>query len=144
VTNPDPTQPSNPAALPGEALRVLVIDDDDAIRSMLKELLESYKCVVHAHASPLKALEMFTREGKNFDVVLLDYYMPHMDGAKTFEWIRKINPTIKVLLCSGADELRLRQIQAQYKVDGYIRKPFRTRELISLLFKAAGRPVPAL
>jgi CheY-like chemotaxis protein len=124
-------------------LRVLVIDDDDSIRNVIKELLESHQCAVTGYASPLRALEVFTREGRNYDIVLLDYYMPHMDGAKTFEWIRKINPTIKVLLCSGADELRLRQLQAQYKVDGYIRKPFRTKELVAVVFKAAGRPVPA-
>jgi len=126
----------------GPALRVFVIDDDEAIRNILKETLEAQGFTVSTHGNPVKALEVFTREHGNFDLVLLDYYMPQMDGAKTFEWLRKLNPSIKVLLCSGADELRLRQLQAQYKVDGYIRKPFRSHELVKLLHRVAGRTPP--
>lgn len=131
-------------ATTSQPVRVLAIDDDDAFRNTLKELIEPHGFQVSSAGNPVKALEMFTREHGNFDLVLLDYYMPHMDGAKTFEWLRKLNPKIKVILCSGADELRLRQIQSQYKVDAYIRKPFRTQELVRLMCQVTGRPLPSL
>src|SRR5437762_1048036 len=89
-------------------VRVLAIDDNDDFRTMIKELLEPMGFNVKTAAHPVKALEMFTRNKENFDLVLLDYYLPQLDGCKTFEWLRKMNPKIKVIICSGAEELRLR------------------------------------
>ena len=84
-------------------------------------------------ANPVKALEQFTREKDKFQLVLLDYYMPQLDGAKTFEWIKKLCPPVKVIIVSGAEELRLRQILAQHPIDGYIRKPFRLQEALHII-----------
>ena len=78
--------------------------------------------------NPVKALEVFTREKGNIDLVLVDYFMPDLDGAATFEWLRKLNPKIKVLLCSGADALKLKQVCVQYRIDDYIQKPFRIHD----------------
>ena len=61
----------------------------------------------------------------------------------TFEWLRKISPTVKVIVCSGADELRLRQIQASHKIDGYIHKPFRVKEALDLINRVMRQPVRA-
>jgi CheY-like chemotaxis protein len=119
-----------------------VIDDNEVFRNTMKDLLEAQGFVVSVVGNPVKALEQFNRDRHICDLVLLDYFMPQMDGAKTFEWLRKINPDIKIILCSGADELRLRQIQAQYQVQHYIRKPFRTQELVNLIYRVMGRPLP--
>jgi CheY-like chemotaxis protein len=81
----------------------------------------------------VKALEKFTQEKDAFQLVLLDYYMPQLDGAKTFEWLKKLNPNVKVIIVSGAEELRLRQILAQHPIDGYIRKPFRVQEALQII-----------
>jgi two-component system, cell cycle sensor histidine kinase and response regulator CckA len=130
------------ASVAGPRLRVLAIDDEEQFRNAIKELLEPLGFEVKTTGDPVKALELFTHGQGNYDVVLLDYFMPRMDGAKAFEWLRKLNPKIKVILCSGADELRLRQLQTQHKVDGCIRKPFRTQELVQLVCKVTGRPLP--
>ena len=106
-------------------MRVLAIDDNEDFRTTLKELLEPLGFEVHTAANPVKALEIFTRDKNSYELVLLDYYMPQLDGAKTFEWLRKLNPKVKVIIVSGAEELRLRQIQVQHPIDGYIHKPFR-------------------
>lgn len=99
----------------------------------MKDMLEPERFEVVTIGSPVKALELFSAQKESFDLVLLDYYMPHLDGAKTFEWLRKLNPNIKVLICSGADELRLRQIAAQHNVNGFIRKPFHVDDVIALI-----------
>jgi CheY-like chemotaxis protein len=137
------TPKNNPTNTPQNAIRVLVIDDDETFRNTIKELLDPLGFSVNAIGSPVKALEMFTRSKESFDVVLLDYYMPQLDGAKTYEWIRKLAPEAKVIICSGADELRLRQLRVQYQLTTYIRKPFRTQELVKLIYQTIGRPVPA-
>jgi len=113
--------------------RILVIDDNDEFRSLVTELLRPLGFEVHAVANPVKGLEKFTQEKEGFQLVLLDYYMPQLDGAKTFEWLKKLNPNVKVIIVSGGEELRLRQILAHHPIDGYIRKPFRVQEAIHII-----------
>jgi two-component system, cell cycle sensor histidine kinase and response regulator CckA len=125
---------------PQQRIRVLVIDDSLEFRNLIKDMLDPKRFDVLAMGSPVNALELFSREKDSFDLILLDYYMPHLDGAKTFEWLRKLNPNIKVIICSGADELRLRQIAAQYDVNGFIRKPFHVNEVIELIEKTVREP----
>ena len=117
----------------GERKRVLAIDDNEEFRNLIKELLEPHGFDVCGVANPVKALEEFSREKDKFHLVLLDYYMPQLDGAKTFEWLKKLSPTMKVIIVSGAEELRLRQILAQHPIDGYIRKPFRLQEALHII-----------
>ena len=96
-------------------------------------MLKHHGFDVFAVANPLKALDQFSREKDKFQLVLLDFHMPQLDGAKTFEWIRKISPNVKVIIVSGADELRLRQILTKHPIDGYIRKPFRIEEALHMI-----------
>jgi DNA-binding response OmpR family regulator len=127
---------------PERRIRVLVIDDNAEFRSLIKDMLDETRFDVLAMGSAVNALELFSREKESFDLILLDYYMPHLDGAKTFEWLHKLNPNVKVLICSGADELRLRQIVTEYKINGYIRKPFHVKEVIELIEKTVNEPTP--
>jgi two-component system, cell cycle sensor histidine kinase and response regulator CckA len=145
LTNNSPTQAEaadaqDPALGTGQRMRVLAIDDNDAFCTMLTELLEPLGFEVKTAASPVKALELFTREKDSIQLVILDYYMPQLGGAKTFEWLRKLNPDVKVIVCSGAEELRLRQIQAQHKIDGYLQKPFHLQEALQLIHRVTQLP----
>jgi CheY-like chemotaxis protein len=147
LTTSSPTQAEtadtqDPAVGAAQRVRVLAIDDNDAFRALLTELLEPLGFEVKTVANPVKALELFTREKDSFQLVILDYYMPQLDGGKTFEWLRKLNPNVKVIICSGAEELRLRQIQAQHKIDGYLHKPFRVDEAMHLIHRVTQLPVP--
>jgi two-component system, cell cycle sensor histidine kinase and response regulator CckA len=125
----------------GKQVNVLAVDDNDDFRAIIVEMLAPLGFEVQTAASPVKALELFQREKDKYNLVLLDYYMPQLDGAKTFEWMRKLNPNVKVIICSGADELRLRQLQAQYKIDGYLHKPFRIPEALQMIQRVMGMPV---
>jgi CheY-like chemotaxis protein len=136
-----PAAPAAPVAAATPRLAVLAIDDNSDFLQLLKDLLEPCGYEVHTAGNPVKALEVFQRDKNKYKLVLLDYYMPQLDGAKTFEWLRKISPDVRVIVCSGADELRLRQIQAQHKIDGYIHKPFRVKEALDLINRVVNRPV---
>ena len=131
-------QPTPPAT--AQRVRMMVIDDNEEFCSLVKQLLEAQGFEVLVVTNPVKALEVYTHEKDTIQVVLVDYYMPQLDGGKTFEWLRKLNPNVKVLICSGADELRLRQIQAQYAIDGYIHKPFRIQEALFVIRQAMAKP----
>ena len=126
----------------GPGVGVLVIDDNDQFRMMMTELLRPLGFEVRTAGNPVKALELFTHENDAIKLVFLDYYMPQLDGAKTFEWLRKLNPDVKVVICSGADELHLRQIQTQHNIDGYLHKPFRIQEAVQLIRRFVQVPDP--
>jgi CheY-like chemotaxis protein len=145
MTNTPQTEASaqNPVASDDRPL-VLAIDDNDDFRDMIVELLEPVGFEVKTAANPVKGLELFTQNKDKVKLVILDYYMPQLDGAKTFEWLRKLNPDVKVIICSGAEELRLRQIQAQYKIDGYLHKPFRVQEALQLIRRVTRLPALAV
>lgn len=140
----DPLEARVPALSADARPSVLVIDDNDGFRAMIAEMLEPMGFEVKTAANPVKGLELFRQDPGHYDLVIVDYYMPQLDGAKTFEWLRKLNPDVKVVICSGADELRLRQIQAQHKIDGYLHKPFRVQEAIQLICRVTRLPIPTL
>jgi DNA-binding response OmpR family regulator len=128
-TTPTRVTPLRDTVRPGQRpMRVLAIDDNDDFRMLVKEILEAKGYEIETANNPMKALEMFRTCGSNYDLVLLDYYMPQLDGGKTCEWLRRFNPQVKIIICSGADEFHLRQIQTKYQIDGYIHKPFRIDE----------------
>ena len=122
-----------PLTADGTRIRVLAIDDDEEFLKPVKELLEPYGVDVDAFTDPVKALDMFSREKDNFDLVLLDYNMPKLDGAKTFVLLKKLNPDVKVILVSCLEELHLRQFLAQHPVDDYIHKPFHIQDALEVI-----------
>jgi CheY-like chemotaxis protein len=71
--------------------------------------------------------------------------MPKLDGTQTLEWLKKLNPNVKVIIVSGIEELRLRPILAQHPIDGYIRKPVVILEALHIIrhvmTKTGAKPV---
>ena len=143
MTAQQPTAPASAATTASAGARtcVLAIDDNTDFLQLLKDMLEPCGFEVHTAVNPVKALEVFQRDKNKYQLILLDYYMPQLDGAKTFEWLRKLSPTVKVIVCSGADELRLRQIQSQHKIDAYIHKPFRVKEALETIHRVVRKPM---
>jgi CheY-like chemotaxis protein len=117
----------------GTRIQALLVDDDEEFCNLLKELLEPCGVDIKAVTDPVEALEIFTREKDNFHLVLLDYYMPHLNGTQMWGRLKELNPNVKVILVSAVDEFRLKQILAQCPMDGYIRKPFRIRVAIEVI-----------
>lgn len=80
--------------------RLLVIDDDDLVRASLQVLLEAadHEIVLVANGrGGITALK-----GGGFDLVICDVFMPEMDGFETLQAIRRTNPTLPVVVISGA------------------------------------------
>jgi CheY-like chemotaxis protein len=128
-------QPSEPTgeATPRSDIRILIIDDDNINAMLAKSVLERNGCTVQIASNPVKALEKYARDKDAIDLVIVDYFMPTLDGGETVLHLRKLNPEVKVLLFSGADEMRLRQIIRQYHIEGYLHKPLRKDEVLELI-----------
>ena len=109
------------------SLHILVVDDDDRIRSLLKDYLSENKYIVSTAENAEEAkkkIEIF-----NFDIIVLDIMMPGQDGYELTKDIkRKINIPIILLTAKGEVENRIKGLEIG--ADDYIGKPFEPKELL--------------
>lgn len=114
-------------------IRILIIDDDNINAMLARSVLERNGCTVQIATNPVRALEQYAHEKDEIDLLLVDYFMPTLDGGATIQHLRKLKPDVKVLLFSGADEMRLRQIIRQHRIEGYLHKPLRKEEALQVI-----------
>ncbi len=123
-----PEEPEVKPGKPARPLRVLVVDDDDLIRTSVPAMLQSLGYGVDAVASGLEALNRLER-GRSYDVVLLDMNMPGLTGLETLARIRLREPDLPVILSSGFLD---REVEAMLAGDPSITllaKPYSLSEL---------------
>jgi DNA-binding response OmpR family regulator len=110
------------------AAKVLVVDDDEDIRSLLRVLLERAGAVVFEAPDGRDGLREF--HARRPDLVILDVSMPEIDGWQMLDRIRDMSDVPVLMLTARADELeRVRGLQAG--ADDYVVKPFGKQELIA-------------
>jgi CheY-like chemotaxis protein len=112
--------------------RVLLVDDDAAIRTMMRLTLEDKGFAVIAAASVTEALKLITTE--NFDVLITDLHMPDpSDGFAVITAMRHIQPKALTLLVSGYPDTKSAMDAILLEADEIIIKPFETGKLVDLL-----------
>ena len=111
-------------------LKVLVVDDEPQVLSIIKSLLDHHGCNVLSADKGQEALEVIERHKANLDLVILDIQMPDMTGDKVYIRLKEIKPGLKVLISSGLEEYTaLKNILLDPK-DKFIKKPFRMSDLM--------------
>jgi signal transduction histidine kinase/FixJ family two-component response regulator len=109
----------------GEAkLRVLVVDDEIAIREVLRESLEAEGCEVVVADSGEMALKLYDARAGNLDVVFTDIGMPEMSGWELASEIRKRSATIPLAIVSGWADAISCDARQVIKADWVVSKPF--------------------
>lgn len=108
---------------------ILVVDDDEDIRSLADEMLRLKGYTVTTVSSGEEAVARF-RRGCRHDLVVLDLQMKGLDGRATFHEINKIDPNVRAMLMSGsATGVELRRLLADGLL-GFLPKPFSLRQLL--------------
>jgi two-component system nitrogen regulation response regulator NtrX len=107
--------------------KILVVDDERAIRSTLKEILEYEKYSVADAPDGVEALELIKND--QFDVILLDIKMPRMDGLEVLEEILKISDT-PVVMISGHGTIETAVEAIKKGAYDYIAKPLDLNRLL--------------
>jgi two-component system KDP operon response regulator KdpE len=119
------------------AIRILLVDDESAIRRALRPpLLELGFQVVEASRGE-EALQML-RTGA-FDVILLDVNMPGIGGIETLRRMRALAPRMPILMLTVRDAEEEKVVALELGADDYVTKPFSTRELIARIRTAIRR-----
>ena len=113
------------------AAHVLVVDDDEAIRTALERGLRLEGFAVSCVDSGRAALETVDRSPP--DVIVLDVAMPDLDGVSVARTLRGNGESLPILVLSARDEIDDRVAGLQAGADDYLVKPFAVRELVARL-----------
>jgi len=108
---------------------VLLVDDEEVILEVGKELLEGMGYRVLTAKDGKKAVEAYKKNRDEIDIVLLDMVMPNMGGGEAYDRMKEINPDIKALLSSGFSIDGEASEILERGCNGFIQKPFSMKEL---------------
>jgi PAS domain S-box-containing protein len=108
---------------------VLLVDDDETVRSIGREMLEEFGFTVITAVDGKDALEKFKEASGMIRFVLMDLTMPHMDGKQAFRELRSLDPQVKVIMSSGYNEQEISQQFAGKGICGFLKKPYQLSEL---------------
>jgi len=127
----------------GPARRVLLVDDEDSLRKVLKDLLEREGYEVSEARDGVQALDQVDRVGP--DVIVLDLNLPGLDGYGVLSQLRSRPATadipVVVLTAKGDEDNEVRVFELG--ADDFLQKPFRARALAARLEAVLGRRRPA-
>lgn len=110
---------------------ILVVDDEQCVRELLRDLLEAEGCRVYMAQGGREALALF--EARKFDCVFTDVGMPGMSGWELAHVIRQRNDTIPLAVITGWGEAVGSSEQKEAGVDWVITKPFRAERISELV-----------
>ncbi len=110
--------------------KILVIEDEEDTQKLLKITLERRNFIVITANDGEAGIKV--AESESPDLILMDIMMPKMDGYSCLKEIRKIGKIkdTPVLILSGKEEDKLRDIFAFYNISGYVEKPFEVDSLV--------------
>lgn len=142
LCNVDSENPINNAPTPhGDGERILLVDDESAVRTITKKTLETYGYEVFSAKNGAKAIEVFAKHIDELDLVITDLMMPVMDGPALATAIRRINPSMPIIATSG---LRLQTNLERRQIDTphFLTKPYSSQQLLQIVHTAltADRP----
>ena len=109
-------------------LKVLVVDDEERIRDLIKEYVSLEDYEVYEASDGLEALEFIAKY--NYSIVILDVMMPKLDGWRTCKEIRKISKIPIIMLTARGEEYD-KLLGFELGVDDFMVKPFSPKELLA-------------
>lgn len=135
------TSDGNPHVYRGHGERILVIDDEDAVRNVIGLSLSHLGYHVDTAPSGLEGIDKFKSEDDGYHLVILDLLMPGLSGEETFTRLRSIDHALPVLIVSGfSSEHVVKRVLAEGAKD-FIQKPFSIEVLSEKVRGCLGDPV---
>jgi CheY-like chemotaxis protein len=115
---------------------VLLVDDEEMVASVGKDLLEALGYAALVAATGDQALNIYRAQRERIDLVVLDMIMPGMSGAETYLKLKGIDQAVKVLLSSGYSLDGEAEKMLRNGCRGFIQKPYSMKALATKLREA--------
>jgi two-component system response regulator MprA len=113
-------------------VKILVVDDERAVRESLRRALELEGYDIELAADGSEALSRLTENGDSLpDAVILDVLMPGVDGLEVCRRVRRTGSRVPVLMLTAKDEVESRVAGLDAGADDYLTKPFALEELVA-------------
>lgn len=122
----------------GGVKAILVVDDDPDIRLACQDRLECWGYVVHSAASGEEALTLLATQ--QIHAMLLDLYLPGLEGLEVLRLMREQGLGLPVLLISAAHSGQATQLSGPIGAQGFLAKPFESIELERWVKRWVGAP----
>ena len=123
------------ARMTGGKETILVVDDEETIRTLVRDILEEIGYHVLGAGNGQEAIEIYQHHSSPIDLVILDMTMPGMGGRETFEKLKERDPGVRAILSTGySQDERAREVLA-LGVKGFVQKPYRINELAAAVRK---------
>jgi len=101
---------------------VLIADDSEFMRNLLREILEEDHTIVGEVENGVEAVEVYKEQTP--DLVMMDIVMPIRDGIEATSEIKSSNPNANVIMCTSVGQEEKMKEAVKAGADGYITKPF--------------------
>jgi len=124
----------------GERPRILVVDDEQAVRDLLSKTLTMADYDVDAADDGPSAIEKM--RAVEYDLLITDLKMPGMDGLSVIREARKLAADLRVIIITGYSTEASAIEAINLGVSGYLTKPFRLPRILAAAARALGEPVP--
>lgn len=122
----------------GKGQRVLIVDDEEAVRSITKHILEAHGYRTLTASDGTSAVGLYAAKKEKIDLVLIDLNMPFMGGNETIQALRKLNPLVKVVITTGS-EMVMENMEGTAMA--FLEKPFDAPALLEALQEALKKEV---
>ncbi len=122
-----------PAIPPGGKETVLLVDDEEPLRELGKEILQVHGYQVKLARTGEEALEIYKKDRDDIDLVLLDLSMPGMGGQKCLEKLTRFDPGVKVIITSGYSLHGRTKDISSAGASEFVAKPFRSRDMLKAI-----------
>ncbi|WP_286354384.1 PAS domain S-box protein [Geothrix oryzae] len=122
--------PGREAAWEGTGL-ILVVDDDETVRTVAREALELRGFQVLEAEDGRMAVDLVREQGPAIGLVLLDMTMPRMGGEEAYREMRILQPDLRVILSSGYNEVEAMSRFMGKGLKGFIQKPYGPKDLLA-------------
>lgn len=116
----------------GQGEKILVIDDEAAVREIAKHTLEIYNYQVLTADDGIEALALFAQHQDEIQLVLVDMMMPLMDGKQTIRILQKMKPHVKIIASSGLEVGHQILAGANDSLKDFLPKPYTAQDLLIL------------
>jgi len=133
--DPAPATPELLEKVPNGSERILLVDDEEAVVRLEKQLFERLGYHVTDSTSSIEALKVFLKDPSAYDLVVSDMAMPNMTGDQLARELTAIRPDVPIIICTGFSE-RINKEKAEIiGIKGFLMKPVVKSEMARIVRK---------